>query len=131
MSPWFYWGILIAAAGVILYLLYYNGLILTKSIAAILFAFRPGRAADRAALNSCTGWVRHAGRFRDSRTYAFTFDAQLSQGYAEVILLDAKKQPLLKLNRQSPAGTIALDAKHKYYLHWVFLRATGTCELRW
>ena len=103
----------------------------SKSIAAILFVFRPCRDADRVILDSCTGWVRHMGRFSESRTYKFTLDAQLSKGNAEVLLLDAKKKPLMKLNRQSSTGTIALDGKNRYYLYWKFKDAAGKCELRW
>ncbi len=110
---------------------YLQSIAVSKCIAAILFAFHPGRDADRVTLGSCTGWVRHMGRFSETRTYEFTLDAQLSKGNAEVRLLDAKKEPLMKLNQQSSAGKIDLDAKNRYYLHWEFKSATGKCELRW
>lgn len=112
-------------------LLYRRGLAVSKRIRAILFVFLPGRDADRARLNACTGWVCHAGRFRESRVYQFTFDAQLSQGDAEAVLLDRDKQPLLRLNRQSPAGSAELDGKGRYTLYWEFKNATGKCALRW
>lgn len=110
---------------------YFRSIAISKSIAATLFAFRPGRDADKAALDSCTGWVKHIGRFRESRTYEFTLDGQLSKGDAEVTLLDAKGEPLMKLNQQSPVGKIDLDAKNRYHLYWKFKSATGKCELRW
>lgn len=110
---------------------YFRSIAVSKSIAAILFVFCPCRDADRVILDSCTGWVRHMGRFSESRTYKFTLDAQLSKGNAEVLLLDAKKKPLMKLNRQSSTGTIALDGKNRYYLYWKFKGAAGKCELRW
>lgn len=131
MNAWFCFAALTAAAGAAVYLLYCKGLAVSKSIAAIIFVFRPGRAADRVTLDSCTGWVKHVGRFPESRTYAFTFDAQLSNGNAEVVLLDRKKRQLLKLSQQSPTGKIALDGKDRYYLRWDFKHATGKCELRW
>ena len=121
--------IILLALGAVVYLLYRRGLAVTKSIAAVLFVFRPGRDADRAKLNSCTGWVRHMGRFRRGRTYDFSFEARLSKGEAEVSLLDRDKRPLLKLNRQSPTGTVKLE--ERYYLRWEFQNATGQCELRW
>ena len=43
----------------VMYLLYIKGLAVSKSIQAILCVFRPGKDADRATLDSCTGWVRH------------------------------------------------------------------------
>ena len=43
---------------------YYLGAIATtKCIRAILFVFVPGKNGDRVTLDSCTGWVRHMGRF--------------------------------------------------------------------
>jgi len=71
------------------------------------------------------------GRFYESRTYTFVLDAQLSKGDVELLLLDKKKQPLLKLNRQFPSQTIDLDEKNRYYLRWEFKNASGKCELRW
>ena len=96
-----------------------------------MIVFRHGKNADKATLDSCTGWVMHVGRFRESRTYEFFLDAQLSKGNVEVILLDRKKQPLMLLNPQAPTGKIELDVKNKYYLRWEFEGVTGKCELRW
>ncbi len=116
---------------IVMYLLYIKGLAVSKSTQAVLCVFRPGKDADRAALDSCTGWVRHAGRFHGGRTYKFIFDCQLSQGDAEVFLLDRNKEQLLKLNRQFPTGTAELEEKRRYYLRWEFRNATGKCELHW
>lgn len=123
--------IIILVLGAVVYFLYSRGLAVTKSIAAILFVFRPGRDADRAKLDSCTGWVRHVGRFHRGEVYAFSFEAQLSKGEAEVSLLDRDKRPLLKLNRQSPSGTVKLEESGRYYLRWEFQNGTGQCELSW
>lgn len=131
MSGWLYAAVLTAVVVAFVYLLYCKGFGVLKSIAAILFVFRRGRNVHKATLDSCTGWVRYVGRFRESRIYEFTFEAQLSKGNAEVILLDKKKRQLLKLNRQSPSGKLELDAKNKYYLRWDFKGATGKCELHW
>lgn len=119
------------ALGAVIYFLYSRGLAVTKCIAAVLFVFRPGRDADRAELNSCSGWVRHVGRFHQGRTYEFSFEARLSKGEAEVSLLDRDKRPLLKLNRQSLNGRITLTESGRYYLRWDFQNATGQCELSW
>lgn len=110
---------------------YLQSIPVTKSIKAVLFLLCRNRNADKVDLNSCTGWVRYIGRFPESKTYEFTLDGQLSGGDAGIILLDKNKDPLLKLNRQSPAGTIDLDGKGRYYLKWEFKNATGKCELRW
>lgn len=123
--------ILAAVLGAIMYFLYRRGVGVSKSIRAILFYFAPGKDADRARVDSCTGWVRHAGRFRESRRYEFRLDAQLSKGNAEVVLLDQNKQPLLKLDRFSPARSVDLDGNSRYYLRWEFSDASGQCELHW
>lgn len=111
--------------------LYRRGFATTKCIRAVLFVYRPGRTADRVNLNACTGWTRRAVRFPESRVYHFDLTDSLSRGSAEVLLLDREKQPLLTLNRRSPAGTVDLDRKGRYALHWNFDGATGRCELRW
>ena len=116
---------------ILLYILYRQGMAVSRSILAVLHIFRPGKDADRVMLDSCTGWDRHVGRFHESRTYEFVFDAQLSKGDVDVTLLDGEKQPLLKLNRQSPAGRVELDGKGRYYLCWNYRNATGKCQLRW
>ncbi len=110
---------------------YFWGIATTKSISAVLFMFWPGKNKDRVTLNACTGWVKHMGRFYESRTYTFVLDAQLTKGDVELLLLDKNKQPLWKLNRQSSSQTIDLDAKNRYYLRWEFKNASGKCELRW
>ena len=114
-----------------MYFLYIKGFVGSRYTRAILFGFRQGKDADKVTLDSCTGWVKHVGRFRESRTYEFTLDCQLSKGDVEVFLLDKKKQLLLKLNRQFSAGRAELDEKSRYYLRWEFKNATGKCELHW
>lgn len=123
--------IIFLVLGAVIYFLYTQGLAVTKSIAAVLFVFRPGRDADRVKINSCTGWARHMGRFRQGRTYEFSFETRLSKGEAEVSLLDRDKRPLLRLNMQSPNGGITLTESGRYYLRWDFQNATGQCELSW
>lgn len=131
LSKWPYIVVFFAILGVVIFLLYRQGLAVSKSICAAFFALRPKRNSDQAALDSCSGWVRHTGRFHESRVYQFFLDARLSKGTAQVLLLDKDKRQLLKLNGQLPEGKIELDRKAKYYLHWEFKEATGKCELRW
>lgn len=111
--------------------LYHQGLAVTKSVAAVLFVFRPGKQGDSVSLDSCTGWVRHMGRFRESRMYTFHLDCRLSKGSAAVTLLDRQKRELLRLSQGSPAGEIELSGNGRYFLRWEFQNATGKCELRW
>ena len=113
------------------YLLYRQGFAVSKSITAVLFIFRPEKNRDSVSLDSCSGWVKHVGRFRESHTYEFFLDCQLSKGDTEVLLLDKGKRELLRLDPNSPSGNIELDRKSKYYIRWKFRHATGKCELRW
>ena len=123
--------ILAALIGALICLLYRQGFAVTKRISAVLFVFCPGKQADSISLNSCTGWVRHAGCFRQDWTYKFCLDCQLSAGSAEVALLDRQKRELLRLNQDNCAGEIELSGKARYCLRWEFKNATGTCKLHW
>lgn len=111
---------------------YWGAIAVTKCISAVVLAFLPGENADRARVDTCSGWLRHMGRFYESGTYTFAFDAYLTGGDAEVFLLDQEKQVLLRLNRYSPYQSIYIDGENsRYYLHWEFDHASGECELRW
>lgn len=111
---------------------YWGAIAVTKCIRAILFVFLPEKTGDKVTLDACTGWIRHMGRFYESRTYTFVLDNSLTSGDVEVLLLNKRKQPMLRLNMQNPSQTIALDAeKSRYYLRWEFKGATGKCELHW
>lgn len=122
---------LTAFVGALICLLYRQGFAVTKRITAVLFVFCPGRQADSASLDSCTGWVRHVGRFWIRRTYEFHLDCHLSVGNVWVTLLDRQKRELLRLNQDNCTGKIELSGNTRYYLRWEFKNATGTCKLRW
>lgn len=128
---WFWTGLFLVMGGLAGLFLYRRGIVAAKSIRAVLFVFRPGKNTDRVAADRCTGWVSHAGRFSESGVYSFTLDARLSQGEVQVLLLDRKKQPLLKLDRQAFTGQVELDRKSRYVLRWELKSATGSCALRW
>lgn len=115
----------------LMYLLYRQGFVMSKSICAVLFALHPRQGGDSAVLDSCNGWARHMVRFRENRAYRFILDPQLSGGTAQVTLLDRHKQPLFTLTPHSPERTAALDPSAGYYLYWEFRGATGRCALRW
>lgn len=111
---------------------YWGAVAAAKCIRAVVFTFHPGKGGDRAALTSCTGWVRHMARLYENRAYTFTLDTRLSKGDVEVFLLDKSKKPILKLTSQATTQTIILDAaENSYYLRWEFKHASGSCELRW
>lgn len=82
-------------------------------------------------LDTCTGWVRHAVRFRESGAYEFCLDSRLSKGAVSVVLLDGKKRVLLQLSQDVPVGEVELNRNARCCLRWDFKNATGSCELRW
>ena len=131
MEPWMFWLLFAPVFGFVMYQLYCHGIGVSKSIAAIVFIFHPGKDADRATVDSCSGWVSHVGQFHESRIYEFALEARLTQGDVEVLLLDQERQPLLRLNRWCPGGCVALDGNSRYFLRWEFSSASGQCELRW
>ena len=110
---------------------YRQGFLTSKRIAADLFVFRRSENGESATVDSCSGSLRHTVRFPESRSYQFHFHGGLSKGDAEIVLSDAKKQPLLRLNRCAPTGVVKLDKNNKYFLRWEFRKATGRCELSW
>ena len=126
-----YTVLLMVATCALIYWLYRRGILITKSIRAILFVLRTRKDKTTVSLNACTGWVCHTRRFLEDRIYEFHFDNQLSSGVAEVDLLDSQKQELLRLTRSSATGKIALRKGDRFYLRWEFQNATGRCELSW
>ena len=110
---------------------YRKGFLTSKRIAAALFIFRRSENGESATVDSCSDSLRHTVRFPESRSYQFHFHGGLSKGDVEIVLSDAKKQPLLRLNRCAPTGVVKLDKNNKYFLRWEFRKATGRCELSW
>lgn len=131
MREWLYVPLILLLTGGVVYLFCRSGLAVTKRIAALLFVFRPGRDGDQVKVDSCSGWVRHRFRPRESRSYEFRLEAQLSAGDVEVSLLDGAKSPLLRLTPGLPGGQVELDRAGRYYLRWDFKSASGRCELHW
>lgn len=120
-----------AAFAVLMYLLYQEGIAVTKRITAVLFVFRTQKNRDCVSLDSCNGWAQRVVRFRESRLYEFHFTCQLSKGHVEVVLLDSHKRELLRLSPHKIIGNIKLSQEKRYYLLWEFQSSTGKCELRW
>ncbi len=80
MNTWTCFGGFAILVCAVLYGLYCRGIAVSKRIKAVLFVFRSGKDGDKAALDSCTGWVQHVAGFRGNRTWELTLNAQLSKG---------------------------------------------------
>lgn len=110
---------------------YYLGVFVTRCTVALRFVFRAKKDRDTVVVSSCSGWLRHMGRFHESRIYHFALDTKLTWGYAEVQLLDQKKKLLCTLNARHPNHSIFLHRQKRYYLKWTFQRVSGQCVLTW
>lgn len=131
MSKYLTFAVFAVLLGAFVYLLYCRGIAVSKHIRAVLFFFQPGSGEDRVTVDACTGWVKHAARFRESRRYTFALETHLSKGEVELLLLDRERRQLLRLDRHTPTGTAELDGRSRYFLRWRFQNATGKCELHW
>ncbi len=80
MSQYWYVSSFAVLLCALVYLLYRRGLVTSKCIKAALFLFRPGRSADKATVDDCTGWVSHAGRFSGGQTYYYLRYAPVKRG---------------------------------------------------
>lgn len=110
---------------------YPPGMMIYKSIAAVVFIFSPGFDRDFATLRSCSGWVEHVLYYPGAGEYQFFLGCPFAKGSAWVELRDAKKQVVLRLDQTSGRGRAELSAEGGYVLHWEFMDASGKCELGW
>ena len=107
--------------------LYNRGLMVFKSISAATFV---GAAKGNGAkFSSCSGYMKRVVTFKETGTYTFVLDAQLSKGDMSVELLDSAKQKILQLNCADRSASITVEQKKKYYLIVHFRSATGSYSL--
>nr|MDE7297452.1 hypothetical protein [Lachnospiraceae bacterium] len=74
------WKIIVIAlcACAAFYLLYINGWMIINAKRAVMYI--GSRRGNQATFSSCTGYIKRVVRFRESRTYHFTFEPELSAG---------------------------------------------------
>lgn len=110
---------------------YPPGMVVYKSIAALVFVFRPGFDRDTATLRSCSGWVEHALHCPGAGEYGFWLDCRFTKGNAWIELRDAQKRMVLRLDPETSEGCVRLQAGEGYFLHLELTDASGEFELRW
>lgn len=110
---------------------YPPGMVVRKSIAAMVIIFRPGFDRDTATLRSCSGWLEHPLYYPGAGEYAFWIDCRFTKGNAWIELRDVQKHVVLRLDPKLSEGSVELQAGARYFLHWEFMNASGECELRW
>ncbi len=126
-------GILLIGLGVLLYVLYDRGYLPVKSMSAIHFIGNMGTGTNKAsaAFGSATGQIRRVLRFKESKSYEFTFKGKISKGTVEACVLESNKIPELVLNDECPSGTIHAVKGQRYYLVIRFQNAAGEYTLSW
>ncbi len=122
-------AICLIAMGIIFYLLYINGYLITNAKGAIMYI--ESARGKKASFDSCSGYTRRVVRFRESGTVRFVFDPALSAGSVTAQLLDAKKQMILCLSSANRSAAVQVEAKKRYYLVIQFKSATGRYQIDW
>lgn len=117
---------------VIYYVLYVNGYMVVGSKAARIFVGKNrGTSAYWSQFVDCTGTLKRVARFRKSKEYKFSLDIGMANGTAEIEISDKNKEVLLRLDSETPQGSIVVDRKLRYYMVYRFEHATGSYELKW
>lgn len=115
--------ILVGLAAGIFLLLYSSGYMVVKSLSAVTFI--GSSKGTGAQFTSCNGSIKRIVRFKESGTFQYYLDAELSKGDMFVEILDSSKQSIMKLTRENNHASISVEDKKKYYLVVNFLSATG------
>ena len=120
--------ILVAVAAAVMWLLYINGYMVMSSKRAVFFA--GSDRGRRASFTACTGYIKRAVRFSESKTLRADLTLTLDKGYVYAELLDDKKQQILRLDENRPNGNISVEKGRRYWLIFHFESATGEYALQ-
>lgn len=117
----------------VIYPLYYAGLLTLNTKRALMFVGRIGGSSPaKAQFTGCSGTMRRIMRFEGCSEVEFALGVELEEGKMVVELVDVKKKTLLmSLDAQDPIARVAVDRTARYELRHRFTGATGKCELRW
>ena len=128
-----YSGIILVVLGVLLYVLYERGYLPVKSMRSIHFIGNMGAGTNKAsaAFGSATGQIRRVLRFKESKSYEFTFKGKISKGTVQAYVLESNKIPELILDDDCPSGIVHAVKGQRYYLVIRFQNAAGEYTLSW
>ena len=84
----------------------------------------------RAVFTACTGYIKRAVRFSESKTLRADLTLTLDKGYVYAELLDDRKQQILRLDENRPNGNIPVEKGRRYWLIFHFESATGEYALQ-
>ena len=119
--------ILLIAMGIVFYLLYINGYLITNAKRAVMYV--GSMRGRKASFTACTGYTKRVVRFKESGTVRFVFDLEVSKGDVTMELLDGTKQCILRLDNIRRSAAIQVEAKKRYFLVFRFKSASGSSLL--
>ena len=110
--------------------MYINGFLVIRAISALVFfsTNRKRRTNPSAIVRACTGRTRKVLKFKESRTYHFSFTSELSKVSITAEIQGRNKETLLLLDGENTSGDLDVKAEERYYLVVRFKRATGNYE---
>ena len=120
--------ILVAVAAAVMWLLYINGYMAMSFKRAVFFA--GSDRGRRAVFTDCSGRIKRAVRFSESKTLRADLTLTLDKGYVYAELLDDRKQQILRLDENRPNGDISVEKGRRYWLIFHFESATGEYALQ-
>ena len=115
-------------AGIFLFL-YNSGYMAVKLLSAVTFI--GSSKGTGAKFTSCNGSIKRILRFKESGTFHYVLDAELSKGDMFVEILDSGKHSIMKLSRENNHASITVERKKKYFLVVNFKSATGRYSIIW
>ena len=124
--------IILAAIGVLTYLLYLNGYITIQNKKALMFVGKNGFIDKHcyAKFSACTGRLKKVIKFKETKEYTFTLDCKLEKGEVKVTLCDPDKNTVFILTPDNTSAVV--DAKYgRYYMEIEIYKAYGSYDISW
>lgn len=121
--------LILVAIVIIFYVLYMNGFVALNGKKAATYMAAPG--GKRVSFSACNGATKRVIKFKESRTYEFTFEPSLNTGAVTMTLLDYNKKKVLVLDGNTRTGSVEAEAGKRYFMIFQFKTASGKYEIDW
>ena len=120
--------IIFLVVGIVFYILYQNGYMITGHKRAL--SFMGSQGGKKAHFTRCQGYIKRMVRFRQDGLCHFSLKEELAMGSIRVEIQGPKKEVLLQLSSEE-TKTLAVEKGKKYFLVIHFESATGSYEIDW
>ena len=115
--------------GIGIYVLYSNGFLVMASKKAVMYiGSKRGKAAK---FLSCNGYTKRVIKVRESKSYQFSFDCNLTAGAVWIEIMDTSKNTVLTLDESHRSATADLEKGKRYDLICRFNAASGDYVVDW